>query len=188
VLALGFLPRMAQLVGFVVFGVAGAWLVIVGPVIVAGASVSAAGGTWVFFAVGALVRLAAPRRLFHPVAGLIVLAVWIVLELLVTSWAYPLAWIALPYIVLSIGFASTPVVRRAARFGDLSYGLYLWAFPVQQLVVSALPGIPQLLDIVIVVAITACLAFASWHLLEKRALAARFRLPWFQRPKPVPMA
>jgi peptidoglycan/LPS O-acetylase OafA/YrhL len=188
VLGLGFLPRMAQLVGFTVFGVAGAWLVIAGPVIVAGSSVSAAGGTWVFFAVGALVRLVAPRRLFHPVAGIIVLAVWIALEVLMPAWAYPMAWIALPYIVLAIGFASTPVVRRTARFGDLSYGLYLWAFPVQQLVVSALPGIPHLLDIVIVTAITACLAFASWHLLEKRALAARFRLPWFQRPKHVPMA
>lgn len=188
VLALGFLPRIPQLLGFLVFGIAGAWLVLAGPVIVAGASVSAAGGTWVFFAVGALVRLAAPRRLFHPVAGIIVLAGWIALEFLLPAWAYPLTWLALPYIVLSIGFASTPVLRRSARFGDLSYGLYLWAFPVQQLVVSALPDAPQLLNIVIVVAITACLAFASWHLLEKRALAARFRLPWFQGPKPRSMA
>ena len=49
-----------------------------------------------------------------------------------TLWV---SWVALPYAVLVIGLASTPVVRRAARYGDMSYGLYLWAFPVQQVLV-----------------------------------------------------
>src|SRR5260363_214001 len=31
--------------------------------------------------------------------------------------------------------ASTPVIRRFGRFGDLSYGVYIYAFPVQQTMV-----------------------------------------------------
>jgi len=31
-----------------------------------------------------------------------------------------------------------------------------------------------------VAVITAALAFCSWHVLEKRALEARLRLPWFR--------
>jgi len=46
-----------------------------------------------------------------------------------------ITWIFVPYIVLTIGWASTPVLRRFGRFGDPSYGMYLYAFPVQQTLV-----------------------------------------------------
>lgn len=41
-------------------------------------------------------------------------------------------WLAVPIAVLLIGTASTPYIRQTGRFGDVSYGLYLYAFPVQQ--------------------------------------------------------
>lgn len=179
VLLLGLLPRRAQLAGFALFGVGAVVLVLAGPVIVAGSNVSAAGGTWVYFAIGALVRLVVPREALRVPVAVGVLVVWLVAAWLLPSIAVPLAWIALPYVLLSFGLASTPVLRRAARFGDLSYGLYLWAFPVQQLVLLTLGVLPWAINLVVVVALTAALAYASWHLLEKRALAARFRLPWF---------
>ena len=181
VLVLGLLPRVAQLVGFTLFGAASIALVINGPVIIAGSSLSAAGGTWIFFAIGALARLLLPRSVFKPVIAAALVVLWIVVSPIAGAFTYPLAWIVISYTVLSVGFASTPVVRRAARFGDLSYGLYLWAFPVQQLVVLLFGVLPFALNLVVVVLITAALSFASWHLLEKRALAARFLLPWFRR-------
>lgn len=179
VLVLGLLPRIAQICGFILFGVVAATLVLFGPVVVAGASLSAAGGTWIFFAIAALVRLLVPRSALRLPIAAVVLAVWILVSILVPTLAIPLAWLALPYVVLSVGLASTPFVRRAARFGDISYGLYLWAFPTQQLVVLIFGVLPIALNLAVVIAITAALSFASWHLLEKRALAARFRLPWF---------
>ena len=182
VLLLGLLPRVPQLIGFAVFGLGSMALVLFGPVVVAGSSVSAAGGTWVYFAIAAVVRLLVPRRALRPGIAAVIAVVWVAVTVAVPSIALPLLWVALPYIVLSIGLASTPGVRRAARFGDLSYGLYLWAFPVQQLVVLAVGVLPLALDIPLVAVITAALAFGSWHLLEKRALAARLRLPWFKDP------
>ncbi len=80
-------------------------------------------------------------------------------------------WLVLPISVVLVGQASTPVLRRAGRFGDLSYGLYIYAFPVQQTLIW------QLKDrlswgalLALTIATTTVLAFASWHLVEKRAL------------------
>ena len=180
VLLLGLLPRVPQLVGFSLFAAGSMALVLLGPVTIAGSSVSAAGGTWVYFAIAALVRLLVPRSALRPAIAGIVAVGWVIVAVVAPSIALPLLWLALPYVVLSVGLASTPGVRRAARFGDLSYGLYLWAFPVQQLVLLAFGVLPLALDILVVAVITATLAFGSWHLLEKRALEARLRLPWFR--------
>ncbi len=87
-------------------------------------------------------------------------------------------WFLLPVTTLALGTASLPLLRRAGRFGDLSYGLYIYAFPVQQTLIwlcrdtlswGAVLGLTVLS--------TFALAFASWHLVEKRALRLKPRKP-----------
>ena len=58
------------------------------------------------------------------------------------------------------------------RLGDLSYGVYIFAFPVQQLGVHWARGRNWtfVASLVLSVAVTLMLAYASWHLVEKRAL------------------
>ena len=82
------------------------------------------------------------------------------------------AWIGLPFVVIGLGSLSTPVLRRAARFGDLSYGRYLWGFLVQQSVTLLLPGLPLAVDILIVAVTALLLALGSWWLVERRAIGA----------------
>lgn len=78
--------------------------------------------------------------------------------------------------MLTVGLASTPYVRRASRFGDLSYGLYLWAFPVQQLVID-LWGVRRMsVNLLVVTAIIALLALASWHAVEHPSLRLKDRI------------
>jgi peptidoglycan/LPS O-acetylase OafA/YrhL len=64
------------------------------------------------------------------------------------------------------------------RLGDLSYGLYIFAFPVQQLLVQWTLGagwsFGALLSITLL--ITVGLAFASWHLVEKPVLRFKPRV------------
>ena len=79
--------------------------------------------------------------------------------------------LSLSVAVVYVGNRSWPLLRDAGRWGDYSYGVYLYAWPVQQYLVWKLgkqASIPELMTTSIVV--TFALAFASWHLVEARAL------------------
>jgi peptidoglycan/LPS O-acetylase OafA/YrhL len=76
-----------------------------------------------------------------------------------------------------VGRGSWPVLRSGGRFGDFSYGLYLWAWPVTQLVTIML-GRESLLQLMLAtLTFTFALAILSWHLIEKRALKLKPRAP-----------
>jgi peptidoglycan/LPS O-acetylase OafA/YrhL len=94
-------------------------------------------------------------------------------------WNIPLEWFTLPYMVIAFGRMSLPVAREAGRFGDLSYGLYLYAFPVQQLVLAFMPGLAY--PVLTCVLLTLPLAFLSWYLVERPALRWKRLRPRPQR-------
>jgi peptidoglycan/LPS O-acetylase OafA/YrhL len=79
--------------------------------------------------------------------------------------------------LLAVGLALRPArgVSSAARFGDLSYGVYIYAFPVQQ-AWMALVG-PERLGVAAFFGLTlACilpLAALSWWLVERPALGLK---------------
>lgn len=64
---------------------------------------------------------------------------------------------------------------RAAynRLGDYSYGMYIYAFPVQQTVVALNPGISPMGVIIPSTIATLLLAMLSWYIVEKPALSRR---------------
>lgn len=64
---------------------------------------------------------------------------------------------------------------RATHFGDLSYGTYIFAWPIQQLLVNSFPNMTWWENSVSALIITLPLAYASWHLIEKRALKLKTR-------------
>ncbi len=133
-------------------------------------------GVLVFFAGGAVLSELERRGfvgvLRSPVTVLVVVVAWLAAgALLAEQAAVALAWLVLPFLVVAVGSRSIPFVRSAGRFGDLSYGLYLWAFPVQQTVELLAPELPLVADILVVVVVTGALALASWWLVERRAIA-----------------
>lgn len=69
--------------------------------------------------------------------------------------------------------------RAFNRFGDYSYGVYLWGWPSQQ-VAYALLGATTANRLTVVAAFIAlALGIASWHFIERPALALKDkRLPW----------
>jgi peptidoglycan/LPS O-acetylase OafA/YrhL len=68
--------------------------------------------------------------------------------------------------------------RLTAPFGDLSYGVYIIAFPVQQLGVNWARALNWSFSASLLFSVTATLvlAYLSWHLIEKRALRLKNRL------------
>lgn len=74
--------------------------------------------------------------------------------------------------VVCLGMIQVRGASVVERLGDISYGLYIYAFPVQQLVVAAGRGRewPITVHLALSLLLTTFMAWLSWHLLEKRAL------------------
>ena len=76
-----------------------------------------------------------------------------------------------PPIAIHIGTRSWPILRSLGRFGDLSYGVYIYAWPVQQIIISWLGlNTPYLILFSLSTIISLTLAWLSWHYIEAPAL------------------
>ena len=80
-------------------------------------------------------------------------------------------WILLPILALSFGFAFSPLLARLTATGDYSYGIYIYAFPIQQSMAYLFPGISLGPYLAACTLLTLAAAMLSWHLVEKRALS-----------------
>ena len=76
----------------------------------------------------------------------------------------------LPYLVFYVAYGFGGRIRAFNRLGDYSYGIYIYAFPVEQTIAHLVPGISVASLMGISAIVTLILAMLSWHLLEKRAL------------------
>lgn len=84
--------------------------------------------------------------------------------------------VILPYLTRYVGGGSTPIVRDVARFGDYSYGIYLWGFLVLQGVIAAIPTGSPWAVLAAAIPLTVVAAVASWWLVERPMLACARRL------------
>ena len=124
------------------------------------------------FIAGALLALVGIERIKYK---------YILLSVLILVWGISVffhfyiwaQYFVLPATVILIGTSSAPILKNIkTRIGDTSYGIYIYAFPVQQ----TLEHFFRLSYIPLMVLGTLCtlpLAFLSWHLIEKRALALK---------------
>lgn len=83
---------------------------------------------------------------------------------------FTLYYLFIGYIIFSLSYIPAGVIRKFNKLGDYSYGIYIYAFPVQQSIAELVPGISILEMVVFSFFITFILAFASWHLIEKRMM------------------
>lgn len=81
--------------------------------------------------------------------------------------------LALAPAVLWVGTSSWPIVRDAGAKGDISYGVYLYAAFVQQIVVMVLPDASLPVLFAATVPAVLVLAVASWLLVERPALSLK---------------
>ncbi|MEH6596307.1 MAG: hypothetical protein V7736_12260 [Colwellia polaris] len=74
------------------------------------------------------------------------------------------------YVIFYIAYIPKGGVRKFNQYGDYSYGIYIYAWPVQQSVVALIPGINVTCLLITSAVLTLFLSYISWHLIEKRAL------------------
>jgi peptidoglycan/LPS O-acetylase OafA/YrhL len=80
------------------------------------------------------------------------------------------------YLALYLALDRRLPILRAARFGDLSYGLYIYGWPSEQAVIWALGGHARWWQVCgLALPLAGTLAFLSWHLIEQPALRLKPR-------------
>lgn len=78
--------------------------------------------------------------------------------------------IVVPYLVIYLGLGLAVRGRRIVLRSDYSYGIYIYAYPIQQSIAAMMHGIAPVSMTAIAYPLTLGFGAASWHLLEKRAL------------------
>jgi peptidoglycan/LPS O-acetylase OafA/YrhL len=96
-------------------------------------------------------------------------------EIFILSWCYAL---------FCVGFARSRTLSRYNLLGDYSYGTYIYAFPVEQIIAASVPNSTPITLMAWGFPITLGLATLSWHLIERpasarRGLAANVVKQWF---------
>lgn len=81
--------------------------------------------------------------------------------------------VALVYVVLYVAYVpKLPKIRGR----DISYGVYLYGWPAQQLLVYWMPGMHPLINAFLGMLVASALGFASWELIERPALQFKDRV------------
>ena len=171
------------------------WLVVAAGLLLLALPASAAGWTGVgrvvewrdsnpdllllaIFGVSALLYLYRERVPLRPWPAVAALATW-VLGALVLADTEPvsnlLVALALPYLVIYVAYEAPRRLRALTRPGDVSYGLYLLAFPVGQTILhlAGRDAFGPLALLAIAFPVTYLLALLSWRLVERPALALK---------------
>ncbi|TDY25512.1 peptidoglycan/LPS O-acetylase OafA/YrhL [Paraburkholderia sp. BL6665CI2N2] len=127
-----------------------------------------------YFLLGATWRIAAPRAVFNAQIALFAL---FLLPLVPAGPQYEIGlYLVLPYAILSFSLAKPALLRSAGRFGDFSYGVYIYGFPIQQTMALFFHTQGQpFLNFGLSLVPTLVLSALSWRIVEKPFLSLKPR-------------
>lgn len=113
-------------------------------------------------------KLVLTRRLFYPLL-LLVLATALISQ----PAFFCLYNLSIAYLVACVAYLPAGWLRAYNSVGDYSYGVYIYAFPVQQAIAALFPGIAVWSMVMASGFVTMLLALFSWHMIEKPAMALK---------------
>lgn len=137
---------------------------------------------YVAFAVGALMWLERERLSLR--WRYVALCVGALALLRTSVWNDAAYALTIPYLTIFAAFRLPAAVRKLTdRTGDLSYGIYITAYPLQQTVAHVYgPSLGAWTMMVLAAPLIFLAAALSWHYVEKPALARKYR----SVPAPAP--
>jgi len=82
----------------------------------------------------------------------------------------------IPLLTISFGYVHIPFLNNIGKHGDFSYGIYLFSFPVSQIILSFYPKISASSLSITTIVFVFPIAFISWHLIEKKAIQLKYKI------------
>lgn len=76
----------------------------------------------------------------------------------------------LPYLLFYFAYIPNGMIRKYNKLGDYSYGVYIYAFPVQQSIAALIPDMSVFSMMIMSGFFTFFFSLLSWHFLEKNAI------------------
>lgn len=129
----------------------------------------------VHFLTGVLCYYYKERIVIRPLLFLLLLPPLIYLSLRLDIYRHS-AFLLIPMLVMSAGGFAVDQVKKITPRPDLSYGIYVFAFPVQQLVANYLHPAGSLQFFILSLIAVCPLALLSWYGVEKKALRLKDHL------------
>lgn len=125
-----------------------------------------------FFCLGIVAQLYKDRIHIRHDAMLVLVALTYVSY---NTHSYP--WLlSLSISYFAFWFAYRTPVAPLQKLGDPSYGIYLWGWPAQQLVIAMFPAVTPLVNFLLAAIIAVVMGYASWILIERPALSQKDRV------------
>lgn len=125
----------------------------------------------IFFISGSLLYLYKDKVLLSRHVFLLFLAITLFSQH--TAYSHAVSILTLPYLVIYFAYSDMPL-NGFGKYGDFSYGLYIYAFPIQQTFRHFHgDGLSNLALFVLSFLTTLVLAVLSWKLIEKPALSLK---------------
>lgn len=128
------------------------------------------------FLTGATIELYRDRVPIH--GGLALASLGVLTGSLLLGGFFVAGFPALAYLLVWAAVRAPRRLRRVGAVNDYSYGIYIYGFLVQQLLATfGANRWGYLPYTALSLAVTAAVAYASWHLVERRALALKHAAP-----------
>ena len=83
------------------------------------------------------------------------------------------ALVSFPVMVITFGYLYKPFLHFSRYTGDISYGTYIYAFPLQQALIVMVPSFTPASLILPSLLLSWLFGLLSWHFVEKKFLAKR---------------
>jgi peptidoglycan/LPS O-acetylase OafA/YrhL len=127
-----------------------------------------------YFVAGAMLSLLTPLLQARKTILLLISTILFSITLCFPSRHFePLAFISFPVMVIAFGLHYSRVLHFSRYTGDISYGTYIYAYPLQQTLIIWLQ--PQNAAVLMLASfpVSWLAGYLSWHLVEKRFLRKR---------------
>lgn len=122
-----------------------------------------------FFSAGMIFYLWREKIVLNGKLALVALLILIIG--IFTNQFIPAASIGGSYLIFYLALGPVHKFSNFTKYGDLSYGMYIYSFVIQQSLMSFTHnGLSQIQNFLLALPISMIFAFLSWHLVEKRCI------------------